>query len=96
MTAANEMVNLGLKDACYEYVNRKKPSLLSQICSSKTPTSIVDDCWAVEKNDRSPITHELIPDPVKFLDGIHGLAEQIQALGVCRRASTGRRRAMTP
>jgi len=62
MTAANEVVSLGLKDAGYEYVN-------------------IDDCWSV-KSGRSNVTGQIIPDPVKFPDGISGLATKVHALGL--------------
>jgi alpha-galactosidase len=41
----------------------------------------VDDCWAV-KNGRDSVTNQLVPDPVKFPDGIAGLADEVHALGL--------------
>ncbi|KAF7172109.1 hypothetical protein CNMCM6106_006387 [Aspergillus hiratsukae] len=62
MTAANEVVKLGLKDLGYEYIN-------------------IDDCWSV-KSGRDASTNRIVPDPVKFPDGISGLASQIHGLGL--------------
>lgn len=36
---------------------------------------IIDDCW-LEK-DRDPITHELIPDRMRFPNGIKDLADYV-------------------
>jgi hypothetical protein len=42
---------------------------------------IVDDCWSV-KSGRDDKTHQIIPDPAKFPDGIRGTADKIHALGL--------------
>ena len=62
LTAANDIVNKGFKDAGYEYVN-------------------IDDCWSV-KSGRDNVTHQIIPDPVKFPNGIEGLADRIHGMGL--------------
>ncbi|OCL05345.1 glycoside hydrolase family 27 protein [Glonium stellatum] len=62
LTAANKLVELGLKDVGYTYVN-------------------IDDCWSV-KEGRDNTTRRLVPDPVKFPDGISGTAAKIHALGL--------------
>jgi len=62
LTAANNIVSLGLKDVGYEYVN-------------------IDDCWSVITG-RDNVTHQIIPDPTKFPDGISGTVAQIHALGL--------------
>jgi alpha-galactosidase len=41
----------------------------------------VDDCWAV-KDGRDNVTGQIIPDPVKFPNGIKGVADQIHGLGL--------------
>jgi alpha-galactosidase len=77
LTAAKETINLGLKDAGYEYINSKSAL---PICAY-TLTAIVDDCWSV-KSGRDPSTNRMIPDPTKFPDGISGIASQIHDLGL--------------
>jgi alpha-galactosidase len=77
MTAANEMVNLGLKDAGYEYVNSESLPR-SKLFSD---TSSVDDCWTV-KAGRDSSTNQLIPDPTAFPSGIKGIAKNIHDLGL--------------
>ncbi|KAF8851686.1 glycoside hydrolase [Acephala macrosclerotiorum] len=62
MTAANQIVSLGLKEVGYEYVN-------------------IDDCWSVQSG-RNTTTQQIIPDPVKFPDGISGTADKVHALGL--------------
>ncbi|KAE8356687.1 putative alpha-galactosidase B [Aspergillus coremiiformis] len=62
MTAAEEAINLGLKDAGYQYIN-------------------IDDCWSVQSG-RDPNTQRMIPDPVKFPNGISGVASEIHGLGL--------------
>jgi alpha-galactosidase len=76
MTAANEIVNLGLKDAGYEYVN-SKPVPYTEWPISK-PVS-VDDCWSLESG-RDSITNQLVLDPSKFPSGIKGIADSVHAL----------------
>jgi alpha-galactosidase len=84
MTAANEMVNLGLKDLGYEYVNSEFTTLL---CTSDCVSNlaiwdcIVDDCWSV-KNTRNSTTQRIIPDTSKFPNGISGVADQVHQLGL--------------
>lgn len=79
MTAANEMVNLGLKDLGYEYVN----SEVATIPTMKVflMCEIVDDCWSV-KNTRNSTTQRIIPDSTKFPTGISGVADQVHQLGL--------------
>ena len=53
------------------------PALIKQ-----SPDNItVDDCWSV-KSGRNKTTGEIIPDLVKFPDGIKGTADKIHALGL--------------
>ncbi|KAI0537762.1 glycoside hydrolase family 27 protein [Xylaria digitata] len=40
----------------------------------------LDDCWSV-KSGRDSETQQLVPDPVRFPNGISGLADQIHELG---------------
>lgn len=40
----------------------------------------LDDCWSVI-DGRDTETHQLIPDPEKFPNGIAGLADEIHAMG---------------
>jgi alpha-galactosidase len=42
---------------------------------------VVDDCWSI-KSGRDNVTGRIIPDPVKFPEGIAGIASQIHALGL--------------
>ena len=83
MTAANEIVNLGLKDLGYEYVNSEPSDSRSvMVKTSLTPSSnIVDDCWSI-KNTRNSTTQRIIPDNQKFPDGISGVADQVHKLGL--------------
>jgi len=62
LTAAQQVVDLGLKDAGYEYIN-------------------IDDCWSI-KDSRDNVTNQIVPDPVKFPNGIKGVADSIHALGL--------------
>jgi alpha-galactosidase len=41
----------------------------------------IDDCWQV-KDHRDNVTHRLIPDPVRFPDGIKGTADKIHEIGL--------------
>jgi alpha-galactosidase len=43
--------------------------------------SSVDDCWSV-KEGRDNVTDRIIPDPVKFPNGIKGIADEIHDLGL--------------
>ena len=79
MTAANEVVNLGLKDLGYEYIN-SMPSLFHNNQTTLL-IGIVDDCWSV-KSGRNTTTKRIIPDPDKFPSGISGVADQVHALGL--------------
>lgn len=77
--AAQDIVNLGLQDAGYEYVNidvsfPSFPPGLSRLFM------FWQDCWAETKRDAT--TQRIIPDPTKFPSGIDGLASQIHALGL--------------
>ncbi|KIK67154.1 glycoside hydrolase family 27 protein [Collybiopsis luxurians FD-317 M1] len=40
----------------------------------------IDDCWALTQRD--PTTHQIVPDPSKFPNGISGVATQVHALGL--------------
>jgi alpha-galactosidase len=82
MTAANQVVSLGLKDVGYEYINSKLlfPNIIC-IYPQKLTSYIVDDCWSV-KSGRDNVTSRIIPDPVKFPDGIAVIASQIHNLGL--------------
>lgn len=40
----------------------------------------IDDCWMT--HDRDPDTGRLVPDPVKFPDGIKGTADYVHSLGL--------------
>jgi alpha-galactosidase len=40
----------------------------------------IDDCWLT--HDRDPVTGQLVPDPVKFPDGIKGTADYVHSLGL--------------
>ncbi|KFA68339.1 hypothetical protein S40285_09031 [Stachybotrys chlorohalonatus IBT 40285] len=42
----------------------------------------IDDCWSNRELRRDNVTGRIIPDYVKFPNGIHGLAEQIHARGL--------------
>ena len=77
MTAANEVVSLGLQDAGYEYIN-STPIPFIHLSSLTNP---VDDCWSV-KSGRDNLTGQIIPDPTKFPSGINGVADSIHALGL--------------
>lgn len=41
----------------------------------------VDDCWAV-KGGRDNVTGQIVPDPLKFPNGISGVADEIHDLGL--------------
>jgi alpha-galactosidase len=79
MTAANEVVNLGLKGLGYEYINSELPHPPPRMML--VLTMVVDDCWSV-KSGRDASTQRIIPDPGKFPDGISGVANQIHDLGL--------------
>ncbi|KAF9241594.1 glycoside hydrolase [Melanogaster broomeanus] len=59
--AANDLKNLGLAKAGYQYVN-------------------IDDCWAELTRDNT--TGQIVPDPLKFPNGISGVAAEIHSLGL--------------
>jgi len=40
----------------------------------------IDDCWPLMERD--PTTHEIVPDPSKFPNGISGVAAEVHALGL--------------
>lgn len=44
-------------------------------------TLTVDDCWSI-KDKRDPVTKRMIPDPIKFPDGIAGVADEVHRLGL--------------
>ncbi|KAL4903807.1 putative alpha-galactosidase B [Aspergillus multicolor] len=69
LSAAEQVVELGLKDLGYEYFN------------IIIPNTLPDDCWSV-KTHRDPSTNRMIPDPERFPDGISGVASQIHDLGL--------------
>ena len=79
MTAARQMVTLGLKDAGYEYVNSE--FILRKLLSWLSNPHLVDDCWSV-KSGRDTSNNKLVPDPITFPSGIKGLAKQIHSLGL--------------
>jgi alpha-galactosidase len=87
LTAATTLVDSGLKDAGYEYVNGRNHCShafyvrIHQIVSCWLFVTLVDDCWSV-KDHRNPISSRLVPDPVKFPDGIDGMAVKIHAKGL--------------
>jgi alpha-galactosidase len=83
MTAANQVASLGLKDMGYEYINSKlmHTNITCKWDLRKLTDSTVDDCWSV-KSGRDNVTGKIIPDPVKFPNGIAGVASQIHALGL--------------
>jgi len=49
--------------------------------SEEITNGVVDDCWSV-KSGRDSKTQRIIPDPIKFPDGINGTADKIHALGL--------------
>lgn len=57
------LIELGLKDLGYNYVN-------------------IDDCWSNKELRRDNTTKRIIPDFVKFPQGIKGLAEKVHAKGL--------------
>ncbi|KAH7311695.1 glycoside hydrolase superfamily [Stachybotrys elegans] len=57
------LVELGLKDLGYTYVN-------------------IDDCWSNKELRRDNTTQRIIPDYVKFPNGIDGLAKEMHAKGL--------------
>lgn len=80
LQAAQYMVDLGFKDAGYVYVNR--------MCMEKThpyhlanDNGAEDDCWSVQTG-RDNVTQRIIPDPIKFPNGINHTAAAIHALGL--------------
>ncbi|KAK4506334.1 hypothetical protein PRZ48_000064 [Zasmidium cellare] len=40
----------------------------------------IDDCWSV-KEGRDNTTHQIVPDPTKFPDGISGVADSLHSMG---------------
>jgi alpha-galactosidase len=62
----------------YEYVNSRYPL---PFIDGTAKMSLVDDCWSV-KEARDNVTNQIIPDPVKFPNGIKGIADEIHALGL--------------
>ncbi|KAK1148998.1 hypothetical protein N8T08_007673 [Aspergillus melleus] len=79
LTAARQVVDLGLKDLGYEYIN--SITLLAPFFFMLNLASLVDDCWSI-KDQRDPVTKRMIPDPVKFPGGIAGVAKEIHHLGL--------------
>ncbi|KAK8029214.1 hypothetical protein PG991_006270 [Apiospora marii] len=63
LRVADLMVELGLKDLGYQYVN-------------------IDDCWSVKGTTRDNVTQRIIPDPVKFPEGIKHVADEVHARGL--------------
>jgi alpha-galactosidase len=56
-----ELIDLGLADAGYKYVN-------------------LDDCWSTMERD--PVTSRLVPDPVKFPNGMKHLSDYVHSKGL--------------
>jgi alpha-galactosidase len=79
MIAANQIVNLGLRDGGYEYVNSMWNELIQRV--EMYLISLVDDCWSI-KNSRNTSNNRIIPDPSKFPDGIAGVEDKVHALGL--------------
>lgn len=79
MTAANQFIELGLKDLGYEYINSWSFTLRS--LTPDVLTAPVDDCYSV-KTGRDSKTKRIQPDLDKFPDGISGLAEEIHDKGL--------------
>ncbi|KAK0645791.1 glycoside hydrolase superfamily [Cercophora newfieldiana] len=42
----------------------------------------IDDCWSDKQARRNPITHELIPDAIKFPRGISHVADLVHSMGL--------------
>lgn len=63
LRVADLMVDLGLKDLGYQYVN-------------------IDDCWSVKGTTRDNVTQRIVPDPVKFPEGIRHVADEVHARGL--------------
>ncbi|KAK7928293.1 hypothetical protein PG985_005291 [Apiospora marii] len=63
LRVADLMVELGLKDLGYQYVN-------------------IDDCWSVKGTTRDNVTQRIIPDPVKFPEGIKHVADEVHGRGL--------------
>jgi alpha-galactosidase len=63
LQVSDHLVELGLKDLGYNYVN-------------------IDDCWSDKELRRDNTTKKIIPDYVKFPNGINGLVDQIHAKGL--------------
>ncbi|KAF2171523.1 glycoside hydrolase family 27 protein [Zasmidium cellare ATCC 36951] len=40
----------------------------------------LDDCWSI-KSGRDNTTHQIVPDPTKFPDGISGLTDKLHSMG---------------
>lgn len=81
LTAANEIVKLGLKDLGYEYVNSKYSVYVRTNIGDHLLIKLVDDCWSV-RGKRDSTTQRIIPDTNKFPDGISGLASQVHGMGL--------------
>jgi len=60
MGMADAMVDSGMKDAGYEYIN-------------------IDDNWMTDTRDANG---DLVPDPVRFPDGIKGVADYVHSKGL--------------
>ncbi|CRJ84731.1 hypothetical protein BN1708_009137 [Verticillium longisporum] len=63
LKVGHHLVDYGLKDLGYEYVN-------------------IDDCWSDKVLRRDNTTKEIIPDYVKFPNGIKHVADEIHKLGL--------------
>lgn len=75
LDAAHAMIDAGLKDAGYNYVNSQSIRL---VCSRKL-TEAVDDCWMM-KDGRDSSGH-LVPNSTRFPNGINGLADKVHDMG---------------
>jgi len=59
--SADAMVDLGLRDAGYEYI-------------------VIDDGWSMKQRDSK--TDELVPDPIKFPNGMKAVGDYIHSRGL--------------
>lgn len=72
-------MSLGLKAAGYEYLNIDVRASAYYLVNSEC-FILFQDCWSLMARDSS--TGTIVPDPVKFPNGISGVATQVHALGL--------------